>query len=245
MEITRAATEVLDEASGRRFRLDPVTARTGGPAGNAKLTAWTGLVLLVLIAAEIVTLINVVGLITWHIVIGVLLVPTALFKTATTGWRIVRYYAGNAEYKAAGPPPTLLRLLGPLVVIFTLALLGSGLALIALGRASDQRALLVVLGQPISAVTIHQAAFIGWGVVTGIHLLARLVPALALAVGRRSPIAIPGVALRAGTLSLLVVTAAVTAALVLNVSGSWTSHGQHFGRDDSPAGSIAGPGAQR
>src|SRR4051812_49572720 len=105
MDIRSMAQETLAEATGRPPRPDDVTAPTGGPAGNARLTAWTGLILLVLFGAELVTLLDVRGLITWHAVIGVVLVPPALLKTATTGWRIVRYYTGNRGYRTAGPPP--------------------------------------------------------------------------------------------------------------------------------------------
>ena len=68
--------ETRDEAVGRRRRHDPVLPRTGGPAGNATLTAWTGLLLLVLFLAEMVTLLDVHGLISWHIAVGALLDPT-------------------------------------------------------------------------------------------------------------------------------------------------------------------------
>ena len=46
---------------------DHMLPRTGGPAGNAALTAWTGLTLLVLSVAELLTLFNVTGLISWHV----------------------------------------------------------------------------------------------------------------------------------------------------------------------------------
>lgn len=98
-------TDTLDEATGRRRRRDPVRPRTGGPAGNAVLTAWTGLLLLALFLAELVTLLDVHGLISWHIALGALLIPPALFKTATTGWRIIHYYVGDRDYVDAGPPP--------------------------------------------------------------------------------------------------------------------------------------------
>src|SRR4249919_1797513 len=88
----RHVDETVSVALGRVHRRDPVLAGTGGPAGNALLTAWTGLVLLVLGVAELLTLINVRGLISWHVALGALLVPPALVKTASTGWRVVRYY---------------------------------------------------------------------------------------------------------------------------------------------------------
>lgn len=87
--------DVVSEAFGQSSRPDPVLPGTGGPAGNAHLTAWTGLVLLALSLAELVTLLDVQGLISWHVVIGTLLIPPALLKTGSTGWRIVRYYRGH------------------------------------------------------------------------------------------------------------------------------------------------------
>lgn len=60
-----------------------------------------------------ITLLDVGGLISWHVVIGTLLIPPALLKTASTGWRIARYYSGTPPYRQAGPPPMLLRILGP------------------------------------------------------------------------------------------------------------------------------------
>jgi hypothetical protein len=60
--LTKLAAELVDEATGRSHRSDAATGRTGGPAGNARLTAWPGL-LLVLFLAELVTLLDVRGLI--------------------------------------------------------------------------------------------------------------------------------------------------------------------------------------
>jgi hypothetical protein len=67
------------------------------------------------------------------VVIGVLLVPHALLRTAVTGWRMLRYYARGRTYRVAGPRILPLCILGPFVVLATLALLGFGLTLIALG----------------------------------------------------------------------------------------------------------------
>src|SRR5690242_1771743 len=127
MDLQRIGTDLLGEAAGRSHRRDAVLPRTGGPAGNARLTAWTGAILLVLFVAEVVTLLDVRGLIDWHVALGVLLVPPALLKVASTGWRFLRYYTRGRPYVEAGPPIVPLRLLGPLVIVFTLGLLGSGL----------------------------------------------------------------------------------------------------------------------
>jgi hypothetical protein len=237
--MTRALRETVDSALGKLHRDDPVLPRTGGPAGNAQLTALIGLVLLVLFLAELVTLIDMHGLISWHIAIGVALVPPSLAKTATTGWRIVRYYAGVRPYRQAGPPPLLLRLLGPLVVGGTLAVLGSGLALIPLGPDAGRRTLFAALGQQVSPLTIHQASFIVWAVATGLHVLARAVPAFGIVTtsgpnGRRPG----GTATRGVILLTTLAVAAVAAAILLASSHSWTSGGDYRFHRHSPDSST-------
>src|SRR3954469_18730373 len=217
--------EVVSTAVGQAHRTDPVGPRTGGPAGNARLTAWLGVLLLVAFIVECVTLMSLDGMLSAHIFIGALLVPLALAKTATTSWRMLRYYFGNADYRRAGPPPLLLRLLGPLVVITSLAVLGTGLALIALG--DNRRAAIAQLaGFRLDAVLLHKAAFVLWLIVTSLHTLGRLVPAVLLAGKRRGPRAVPGGRLRIALLALTVVVSLVTGALVLSLS-DYQSH-----RDD-------------
>lgn len=217
-----AGAETLETAIGRNHRADPVLPGSGGPAGNASLTAWTGLLLLVLFVAELVTLLDVRGLISWHVAIGALLVPPALLKTATTGWRIVRYYAGAATYRAAGPPPMLLRLLGPLVVLSTLAVLGSGVALVLVGEQSSRQALVQFAGLRVDAITVHQASFAVWAVTTGLHVLGRLIPALQSTVlpGRGEGRA-PGRPLRVVLVLATLGVAALTAYLLLGTVGDW------------------------
>ncbi|HEY4018199.1 MAG TPA: hypothetical protein VGM75_05900 [Pseudonocardiaceae bacterium] len=220
-EWTRAnVAEAIGAAIGRSHRDDPVLPGSGGPAGNARLTAWTGAVLLVLFLIELATLLDVTGLISWHVVVGVLLVPPALFKTGTTGWRIFRYYRRSPVYRQAGPPPMMLRVLGPLVVAGTLAVLGSGLALVALGQDASLRPFLTVLGYQVSALTVHQASFVVWAVVTGLHTLGRLVPATRIVTGR---VAVPGGVARIAGLLGVTVIAALAAVLIYGVSTSWVT----------------------
>jgi hypothetical protein len=214
--------DTLSEALGRSHRDDPVAPKSGGPAGNARLTAWAGLILLVLSLAELVTVLDVRGLISWHIVIGTLLVPPSVLKTVTTGWRIVRYYRHDPAYRQAGPPPLILRILGPGVVASTLGLLASGLLLILLGPTRSRTVFVSALGQDLDWVTLHQALFLVWAAFTGLHVLARIVPALRLTVLRPSgPEAVDGGHRRAVTLVAVLAAAAVAAAIVLAGSGTW------------------------
>ena len=228
MDIQRIGTDLVDEAVGRSQRRDAVLPRTGGPAGNARLTAWTGAILLVLFVAELITLLDVHGLVDWHVALGVLLVPPALLKTASTGWRFLRYYTRGRPYVEAGPPILPLRLLGPLVIVFTLGLLGSGLVLIAVGEQRSRED--GVLG--ISWMNLHQTFFVLAGVALGLHFLARAVPAWLLVTGRRKETPgraprVPGGAARLALLALTLAVAGVATALVLPADTSW--HHEQFG----------------
>jgi hypothetical protein len=221
----QAVDDVLEEAVGRGHRSDPVVGRTAGPAGNAQLTAWTGLLLLGLAVVEPVTLIDVHGLLSWHVVVGVLLVAVAALKIASTGWRFLRYYTGHRPYRQAGPPPLLLRILGPLVVLSTVGVLGSGLWLIVVGPDGGRRTLASLLGQRLDLVSIHQALFVVFAVAAGLHLLARLVPAAVLATERghrdHGSGRLRGKGPRLAVLAATVVAGALAAALILPAAAAW------------------------
>jgi hypothetical protein len=97
-----------------------------------------------------------------HIFIGVLVVPVVLLKLGSTGYRFFRYYTRRPDYVRAGPPPLLLRLLGPIVVLSTLTLLGTGLALIAIGPGDG------------FVLLLHKASFVVWVGSLGVHVLGHL-----------------------------------------------------------------------
>ena len=183
-----------------------------GVEGNSRLTAGAGALLFVLLAAEGVTILSVRGLLNAHVFIGMLLIPPVLVKTASTGWRFFRYYTGSAAYVRKGPPPRLLRLLGPAVVVLTVAVLASGVALI-LVPASSQRLLLQV----------HKASFVLWFAVTAVHVLGHLLETARLAPAdwvRRSRRQVSG----AGTRQWLLVASVVTGAILGAVMLAPTSH---------------------
>jgi hypothetical protein len=227
--------DVVETALGRRERNDPVLPRTGGPAGNALLTAWLGLVLLVLFFAEGLTLLDVRGLISWHVALGALLIPPVLAKTATTGWRIIRYYTGHAGYRVAGPPPLVLRMLGPLVIVTTVALLGSGVLLVLLGQDSSRQTVVDALGLRVDWVGVHKGLFFVWFAVMTAHVLARALPALRLATRSHR---VPGLIRRATALTVSLGLAAAAAVWLVGLEGSW--HDGRFG-DDGPEHAAVSP----
>ena len=135
----------------------------GGTAGNEQLTAAAGTVLLVLLAALGVTILRIRPLLSEHMFLGMLLIPPVGLKMASTGYRFARYYTANPAYRRKGPPATLMRLLAPLVVISTVVVFASGVALLLAGPSSRGSLLL-----------IHKASFFVWIAVTAIHVLGHL-----------------------------------------------------------------------
>ena len=145
---------------------ETLMASDAGVEGNSRLTSMTGMVLIVLLAVEGFTILSVRQMITLHIYVGVLLVGPVLLKCATTAYRFARYYTGAAPYVRKGPPHVILRVLGPVVVVSSVALLGTGIALIAAGP--DHR-------EPW--MTLHQASFIIWLGVMAVHVLGHALAA--------------------------------------------------------------------
>ena len=103
--------------------------RDPGVEANARLTGYLGVVLVVLLAAELVTGLRFRQLLPAHAVIGFVLLPPVLLKLASVGYRFARYYTGDARYRAAGPPRLAMRLLGPVIVLLTVVVLGTGIEL--------------------------------------------------------------------------------------------------------------------
>jgi hypothetical protein len=102
-----------------------------GVDANARLTGTTGMVILILFVLEVVTvLLRVTNVLSLHIAIGLLLVPPVLLKLGSTTWRMANYYQGILAYRRRGPPPTLHRVLGPILGLLVVLLLLSGVALI-------------------------------------------------------------------------------------------------------------------
>lgn len=133
-----------------------------GVEGNGRLTASTGTLLTLLLLVEGFTILDVRGYITLHTAIGLVLVGPVLLKCASTLYRFARYYTGKEPYVAKGPPNPLLRVLGPFVILSTLAVVGTGIGLLAAHGRSD------------TWLGLHKASFIVWGVLMTVHFLGHL-----------------------------------------------------------------------
>jgi len=148
--------------------------RTGGPDGNERLTAATAVVLLVLLALEGITIVAIGPLLTLHELVGVLLIPPVALKLASTGYRFVRYYTRDRRYVLKGPPRLPLRLLAPLLVAATAAVIGSGVVLLETGRKAG------------AWVGLHKASFVVWFGLMSVHVLAYVWRLPRLALDRRT-----------------------------------------------------------
>ena len=195
-------------------------ARTplGGPEGNARLTGATAALLLVLLAAEGLTVLQVRSLLTPHVAIGMVLIPFVAVKIASTGWRMVRYYQGDATYRARGAPPLLLRLLGPFVVLLTVLLFASGVALLLLPHSSFRAQLFFV----------HKASFVLWFGAMAIHVLGHLVETGRLApadLAARTRRQVRGAGLRLWVQAGALVVGVLLAVVTMPAVGTWLASG--------------------
>src|SRR6516162_8683174 len=164
-----------------------------GVVGNARLTGFVALLLFFLLALEGFTILRVHQLLTLHIFVGMVLVPLALLKTVSTGYRFARYYLGDDAYVRKGAPPILLRLAGPFVVLLTVAVLATGIAVAVAGRGGH-------------LLLLHKASFILWFGVMTVHVLGHLTETVPLAIAdwrRSTRRAVPAAGLR---VSLVLVT---------------------------------------
>jgi hypothetical protein len=195
------------------YRADLAPTRDG-VAGNARLTGGVAAALLVLLAAEGATIPFIDQLLGPHIFIGMLLIPPVLLKLGSTGYRFARYYSGNPAYVRKGPPNIALRVLAPGVVFSTLALFGTGVALLVAGPPSN------------TLMFAHKLSFIAWVALMTLHVLGHLleVPALALPDWRHSgsrEAQLAGAGTRTMALGLAILAGTALALLTYSAAGPW------------------------
>ena len=205
----------MDGAHSRSAGARSLSERLDGTVGNEILTSAAAIVLTVLLAAEGVTILNVGALRTPHMFIGMVLIPPILVKLGSTGYRFARYYLGARAYREKGTPLLPLRLLAPLLVLATVGIFASGVALLIVGHHSD------------SLLALHKVSFIVWAGCFAAHFLAHL-PRMLRSVGadwapgRRREV--PGAPIR-----LALVGGSIAAGLALAVAVLPSITGWHGG----------------
>jgi hypothetical protein len=134
----------------------------------------------------------------------------AFAKMASTTYRFARYYAGQREYVEKGPPPTVLRVLGPVVTLTTVAVLATGVGALFAAHAHW-------------LAFAHKVTFIVWFAAMSVHVLGHALetPALAFADWHRTRrLQVAGASAR-----LALLAAALVGALSLAVlSTGWAHH---------------------
>ena len=135
----------------------------GGSAGNEHLTLAVAALLLVLLAVEGATILDVGAFLTVHAFVGMLLIPVIALKGASTGWRLLSYYRGGEEYVRRGPPNVVLRMLvAPVLILTTVVLFGTGVLLLARDQTEG------------TVVGLHKASFFVWLGAASLHVLAHI-----------------------------------------------------------------------
>lgn len=225
--IARPARERVARARGRRLRRWLTAAMGGGTDGNERLTTVTGAILILLLAVIGFTIPQLRQFISVHLFVGMLLIGPVLLKMGSTGYRFVRYYTRDPAYRRTGPPELILRLIGPIVVLSTVAVFATGVALLIVGPSHRDPWLL-----------LHKVSFIVWVVFISLHILGHL-PAVGrvLGVGRRDQEQLAG-ATGGAAGRWIAIAGALVAGLVLALvlipdysawSGVFVHHQRHGG----------------
>jgi hypothetical protein len=152
------------------------------------------------------------GLVSLHMFIGLVLIPPVLLKLASTGYRFARYYSGSRAYRANGPPLMPLRLMAPVLVASAIAVLLTGVLLLAAGHRSD------------TLLMLHKVSFIVFAAVFAVHFLAyvpRVVRSLRTDWGAARREAVPGAGLRAMLLAAALGGGCALALALLSVIQAW------------------------
>jgi hypothetical protein len=134
-----------------------------GVAANQRLTAVAGAVLLALIVVELATVPDLGALLSVHVFVGVLMAGPLALKLGSTGWRFVRYHTGSPGFVRRGPPPPAPRVLAPLLIATTLAVIGSGIGLLVTGPT-----------HPGPFVPLHVISVLAWLPMMATHVVAHI-----------------------------------------------------------------------
>jgi len=194
-----------------------------GAEGNERLTAMTGAVLLIGLAIECYTILRIGRLLTLHVFLGMLLLGPVVLKAGSVLYRFVRYYTGSEPYRRKGPPALLLRVIGPIIMLLTACVFGSGIMLAVTGPS---------YGPPGGWLVVHRISFIAWAFFIVIHVLAYVprVPRLLAAEARGGGPLLGLLGGRSTRLALLVASllaGLVIALLTVHLAGKWESFGNY------------------
>ena len=205
----------------------------------------TGAVLLILLAVECYTILRIGRLLTLHVFLGMLLLGPVTLKATSVLYRFARYYTRSEPYRRKGPPAPLLRVTGPVIMLSTACVFGSGIMLAVTGPGNEP---------PSGWLVVHRISFLAWLFFIVIHVLAHIprLPRLLAADARgvtltqsgtgghagiqpRSGRALEVLGGRGSRLALLIASllaGLVIALLTVHLAGQWQCDqpGPHHGR---------------
>ena len=197
------------------------------PDGNDRLTAAVGVLLLVPIVVELATiLLGVHTFMSLHVFVGLALIPPVLLKLGSTGWRFVRYYTHSRPYVAHGPPSLAMRLLAPLLVLATVVLFGSGVAMGILHGPALQ-----------IARRLHGPSSVIWLVLIAVHVVVYLRRALISSRGDLRATTrprVPGATWRSYALAATLILGLVAGAATIPSQHRWIDLPRHHDRNPPP-----------
>jgi hypothetical protein len=196
---------------------EPASKTQHGVAGNARLTALTGGVLLMLLAVQGLTILRMGQLLWLHLFLGIALAVLVALKLSSAGYRMAGYYLRRPTYLQEGPPHTAMRVLAVPFVLTTIGIFASGGALLLVGPS---------IRQPM--VLIHKVCFFAWIGFFVIHLLAHAQD-LARVVrvelgGGAHAVLVRGRGARLGAIAGTLALGVIAAALLIPQFSAWTSH---------------------
>lgn len=179
----------IGDAAGRdRRRLAWADEREptvlGSPVlGSLEATAAVALVLLLALAVQALTVVELGHLLAPHVAVGAGIAALAAAKVASVGRRALAWHRGEPWARTSEKPTLPVRVLGAALVGATVAVLASGATILVVGHADV-----------LVAREAHIVAFVVWAGLVAIHLLRngwRAVGAAArstgVAGGRRAP----------------------------------------------------------
>lgn len=192
-------------------------------AGNERIIALTGTVLLLLILLELVITVKLRALLSIHIFVGVLLTFPLFVKIGSTGYRFLSYYTGIPAFVRKGPPRPVMRLLAPFLLIASLGLMSSGILLTLLGP-----------GHPLSVwvLRLHALSVICWLPLLAIHVGAyiwRLPRQISADWRKHAHRFVPGRGWRYGINSMALLAGVGAALLLLPYTASWIAWEPNIG----------------
>jgi hypothetical protein len=209
----------------------PSSQQSAGPEGNERLTAMTGAVLLAGLLVECYTIFRIGHLLTLHVFLGMLLLGPVVLKAGSVLYRFVRYYTGSEPYRRKGPPAPLLRVIGPVIMLLTACVFGSGVMLAVTGPSYDSYigpSGNSHIGPSFDWLDIHRFSFIAWAFFILIHVLyyAGRLPRLLAAEVRGAPVrqaaeVLGGRGTRLALLAASLVAGLVIALLTVHLAGRW------------------------